>query len=406
MIHSLRGGTAGASSHARRWPLFGALATLAALFASLAWLRSERLQTVAALLARPALQVESMEGWLWPTRMTNVAWQPTRNLSVRVARIELGHFPGQRTPSAHGVVLQASAPLETAWHEVRSLTIPADLKVMDARLEYTETSGTKLSAEGVAFQPGLERDHLHAQSLSAFGTTFRDVHLWASRPSTALEIRLTNDSNDAKAPKLNVTRSPGQGVEWALDIPSEPFAERASRMGLRLDETWQAAVFVGVGSLIVPDSPASAARANFRFTIDNWHRPSWPEAALLTGRSGAVALRFAPGHGATHAITRVEVAAGLFSLLGTGQLTFGEQNSLTFDAQGELGCARLLAHLPASRHRDRVQAYISEQGEDAANIASVRLELSVVAEAPSPRPLRFRWHLHAGCGLAEMTEAP
>lgn len=405
MIHPLRGGTTAASSHTRRWPLLAALATLATLFASVAWLRNERLQVVAALLSRPALQIEGAEGWLWPTRMTNVAWEPTGNLSVHVARIELGHFLGQRNPSAHGVVLQARAPLETAWQEARRLVVPADLEVMDARLEYTELSGRKLSAEGVAFQVGPEHDHLHAQSLSAFGTTFRDVHLWASRPSTALEIRLANDANDAKAPKLNVTRSPGQGVEWALDIPSQPFAEWASRSGLRLDESWKEAVFVGVGSVIVPDAPASPARANFRFTIDNWHRPNWPEAALLTGRSGAVALRFAPGPDATHAITRVEVAAGLFSLLGTGQLTFGEQTRLTFDAQGELSCVRLLVHLPASRHRDGVQAYVNERGEDSANATGVRLELSVVAEASSPRPLQFRWHLHAGCGLPEMTEA-
>jgi hypothetical protein len=101
---------------------------------------------------------------------------------------------------------------------------------------------------------------------------------------------------------------------------------------------------------------------------------------------------------------RVEVAAGLFSLVGNGQLSFGEPNRLTFDAQGELSCARLLAHLPASSYRDRVQAYLREQREDSANETSVRLALAVRAEAPRGPALRFRWHLHAGCGLSEMNE--
>jgi hypothetical protein len=402
VIRPFRGFGARTNPIAARWPFFIALLAIAGV--SAAWIRGERLRAISAWKSRLPLRVERTEGLLWPTRMSNVELDVSPNLSVGVARVELGFFPWQRVSRAHGVVIRAHAPLDTFWEEARRFAVPADLEVMSARIEYTDASRGKLIADDVSFEPGARRDHLHVRSLHAFGTTFRDVHLWASRPSTVLEIRLAREAEDSKAPKLYVARSPGQGVEWALDIPSQPFSEWANRIGLKINETWAEAVFVGTGSLIVPDSRALSARADFRFTVDNWHRPSWPEARLLTGRSGAVALRVSPGPDATHTITRVEIAAGLFSLVGNGQLSFGEPNRLTFDAQGELSCARLLAYLPASGYRDRVQAYLREHREDSANETSVRLQLAVRAEAPRGPPLKFRWHLHAGCGLSEMNE--
>lgn len=404
MIGWFRGLAALAEPKAPRWPLFFVLLALATVAASAAWIRGERLRAVSALKSRLALRVESTEGLLWPTHMTNVAFEISPNLSVDVARVELGFLPWQRMNRAHGVVIRAHAPLDTSWEEARGFAVPADLAVGDARLEYTDASGGRLSADGASFERGARRDHLRFRSLHALGTTFRDVHLWASKPSTVLELRFAREAEDSKAPKLNVARSVGQGVEWTLDIPSQPLSEWANRIGLNIDETWAEAVFVSIGSIIVPEPPARHARANFRFTVDNWHLPGWPEAGLLTGRSGAVALRISPGPDATHAITRVEVSAGLFSLVGTGQLSFGEPNRLAFDAQGELSCAQLQAHLPASGYRERVQAYLGELDQDAASEASVRLELAVRAEAPRGLPLKFRWHLHAGCGLSEMNE--
>lgn len=404
MIRVVRGSGARTNRYAALWPFFIALLAIAGVAVGAAWIRGERLREISAWKSRLPVRVESTEGLLWPTRMNNVELDVSPNLSVGVARVELGFFPWQRVSRARGVVIRAHAPLDTFWEEARRFAVPAGVEVMDARIEYTDAARGKLIADDVSFEPGARRDHLHVQSLHAFGTTFRDVHLWASRPSTVLEIRLAREAEDSRAPKLDVARSPGEGVEWALDIPSQPFSEWANRIGLKIDETWAEAVFVGTGSLIVPDSRARSARADFRFTVDNWHLPSWPEARLVTGRSGAVALRISPGPDATHTITRVEIAAGLFSLVGNGQLSFGEPNRLTFDAQGELSCAHLLAHLPASGYRDRVQAYLREHREDSAHEASARLELAVRAEAPRGPPLKFRWRLHAGCGLAEMNE--
>lgn len=389
---------------AARWPIVIALLTIGAASIGVAWTRHERLRTMSAWRSRQPLRVKSIEGLLWPTRMHNVEFDVSPNVSVAVASVELGSFPWQRVSRAHGVVIRAHAPLDKVWEEARRFTVPPDLEVMDARIEYTAPARGRLRADDVAFEPGERHDHLHVQALHAFGTTFRDVHLWASRPSAVLEISLAREAEDSKAPTLNVTRSPGEGVEWALDIPSQPFSEWANRIGLMIDETWADAVFVGIGSLIVPDAPARSARAEFRFTIDNWHLPSWPEARLLTGRSGAVALRISPGPDVAHTITRVEIAAGLFSLIGNGQLSFGEPNRLTLDAHGELSCASLLAHLPASAYHERVQAYLREHPEDSANATRIRLELAVRAEAPSATPLTFRWHLHAGCGLPDMKE--
>ncbi|MES1188679.1 MAG: hypothetical protein ABUL60_32990 [Myxococcales bacterium] len=380
-----------------------ALLAIAGVLAGVAWIRGERLRAIATLKSRLALRVEGTEGLLWPTRLTNVAFDVSPNLSIDVARVELGWFPGQQK-RAHGVVLRGRAPLDTFWEEARRFAVPADFEVMDARIDHTDPSGRKLSADVVSFEPGTRLDHLHLRSLRAFGTTFGDLHSWVSRPSTALQVRLARDPDDSKAVKLAVSRSPREGVEWVVDTPSQPFSEWAGRMGLEIDETWAEAVVVSIGSVIVPDSPAYPARANFRFTLDNWHRPSWPEATLLTGRSGAIALRISPGPAATQAITRVEVAAGLFSLVGSGQLSFGQPTRLAFDAHGELSCARLLAHLPASAYRSRVQAYLVGRHEESAIEPSVRLELAVRAEAPRGLPLKFRWHLHAGCGLPEMNE--
>lgn len=404
MTNLVRGLGARPPHSSARWPLIVALLTIGAVFVGAAWTRSERLNAISGWKARWPLRASSIEGLLWPTRMRNVAFDVSPNLSVAVARVELGILPWQRVSQAHGVVLRSRGPLDRFWEEARRFSVPRDIEVMDARFEYTMPSRSPFTGDDVSLEAGARDDHVHIQSLQAFGTTFRDVHLWASRPSTAPEIRIAREAEDLKAPRLAITRSPGEGVEWALDIPSQPLRKWAHRVGLTIGESWGDAVFVGVGSLIVPDSPALRPRAEFRFTVDNWHLPNWPEARLLTGRSGAVALRISPGPDTTHAITRVEVAAGLFSLVGQGHLSFGAPNRLTFDAQGELSCASLLANLPESDYRERVHAYLREQREGSASATHVRLALSVRAEAPSALPLKFRWHLHAGCGLPELIE--
>jgi hypothetical protein len=390
--------------NAPRGPIFILLLAITGASVGAAWIRNERLRAISSWTSRLPLQIESTEGLLWPTRLNKLELDASPNFSVSVDHVELGFYPWQRTNRAHGVVIRGHAPLDMFWEKARHLALTADLEVLDARIEYTEISRGKIFADNVSFKRGAHRDYLHVQSLHAFGTTFRDLHLWAGRPRAALEIRFAREAEDTKAPTLNVTRSPGEGVEWALDIPSQPLSEWADRIGLRIDQTWAEAVFVGIGSVIVPDSPALSARGVYRFTVDNWHLPSWPEARLLTGRSGAVALRISPGPGATHAISRVEITAGLFSLVGDGQLSFGEPNRLTFRAQGELSCALLLAHLPASNYREHIQAYLRENRENSAQESSIRLELSVQAEAPHGPPLKFRWRLHAGCGLSEMSE--
>ena len=404
MIGPFRGLGARTNPNTALWPFFIALLAAFGVAAGAVWIRSERLRGISALKARLPLRIESTEGLLWPQRLNDVQLDVSPNLSVRVARVELGFLPWQHTSRAYGVVIRGRAPLDTFWEEARHFAVPADFEVMDAHIEYTDAPRGKLVANHVSFEPGAQRDHLHLQSLHVLGTTFRDVDLWATRASAVLELRLAREAEDPKAPKLDVVQSPGQGVEWALDVPSQPFSEWAQRIGLKTDESWAKATFVGTGSLIVPDARAQRALADLRFTVDNWHYPTWPEARFLTGRSGAVSLHLSPGSDATHAITRVEVAAGLFSLVGNGQLSFGQPNRLTFDAQGELSCALLLAHLPASALRDRVQTYVREHREDSANQGSVRLELAVRAEAPRGALLKFRWHLHAGCGLSEMNE--
>ena len=268
------------------------------------------------------------------------------------------------------------------------------------RVELEVAPNLSLQAEGVTFEPDAERDHFHADVLRAFGAAFRDVHVWLRERSTALEIRLGHAATGADALELGLIRRPGEGVELTLDIPSQPLARWASQLGLTVDERWAPATIVGTGSLVVPESREVPARANLRFTLDRWPDPRWPDGASLTGRSGAVALRMAPGSGPVHPISRVEVETGLFSLVGTGRLSIGERSVLSFDARGRQSCVRLRDHLPPSSYRERVRAHLAEHPE-AVSDGGVVLELAVRAEAPDGAPLSFRWHLHGGCGLPE-----
>ena len=201
MIRPFRGVGARADPNARRWPLFIALLVLVTVSAIAAWIRGERLRAVSALKSGLGLRVESTEGLLWPTRMRNVTLQVSPSLSVGIARLELGFFPWPRMKRAHGVVIQGRAPLDTFWEDARRFTVPADLEVMDARLEYTDASGRTLRADSASFELGSPQDHLHFQSLHAFGATFHDVHLWANRASTVLEIRIAREADDSKSPK-------------------------------------------------------------------------------------------------------------------------------------------------------------------------------------------------------------
>jgi len=243
----------------------------------------------------PALRVESTEGCSGDA-YDNLELDASPSLiSIGVERVRARILPlATREPERTVVVIRGHAPLDTFWEEARRLAVPADLEVMDARIEYTDTSRGKVFADNVRSSGALGAITFMSSRSAPFGTTFVTC---TSGLATKYGPRdsFARETEDPKAPTLKRHAQSGEGVEWALEHPESAFSEWANRIGLRFDETWAEAVFVGIGSLIVPDSPALSARADFRFTVDHWHLPSWPEGAALDRRSGAVALRISPG---------------------------------------------------------------------------------------------------------------
>lgn len=205
----------------------------------------------------------------------------------------------------------------------------------------------------------------------------------------ALEVRVGGADATPRATAKYLSGDE-RAAEWIVTVPNQAlgaFGGDTSRIS-------------GTLSWVVPSNPTLPPRGGFRFVMDQWQQPPWPEAKVLTGSSGAVAAVLLPAaDGASLRLDRVEVAAALFTLEGSGSVTFSGEPELRFEAKGQRTCSELAEHLAPSRYRDQVRAKL-EQGVEP---GWVELELRAQVRLGEGGSSSFRWHLKPGCGLAELT---
>lgn len=229
----------------------------------------------------------------------------------------------------------------------------------------------------------IERSTLGPQSWSSASVSI-------TMKERALEVQWGSETAAGPSVNAKYLAPDERAAEWIVVVPHQPlgaFGPEASRIS-------------GTLSWIVQSDLKVPPRGGFRFVLDQWDKPPWPEASALTGSSGSVAALVLPAaDGASFRLERVEVAAALFTLQGSGSFTPSTKPELRFTAKGQRTCSELAEHLAPSRYRDLVRAKL-EQGIDP---GWVELELGVELSLGAGGGTRLRWQLSPGCGLDQLS---
>ncbi|MGC4088160.1 MAG: hypothetical protein QM756_09720 [Polyangiaceae bacterium] len=384
----------------RRW-LFWVGLVASALLAN-AWARWHALQ-VLETLARAAggsLRYESADGWFGTMLVRACALELSPGFELEAPVTELGYWQGQAKPYAPQLDVALREPLNVVYGDLEKLG-EGPSGFGEARVDWQDRSVGHVAASGLRGEANETGYTFSARSLRVGATEFSDVAFTLSKPQSVVQARLGPDRGDQRALELAFVPSPGEGWEWTLNVPSQPFPEFAQRTGIALDPDFAQAKLAAVGSFVIPESDRAFSRANLRVVIDGWRRPAWPDSAALTGASGALAIRLAPAPGTVWNAPSVEVEAGLFSLQGSGELALGPAARLRWHASGRRRCSELEQNLAPSVYREQVRAYLGQNG---AHDESIELALTALVSIGAKPELRFRWHLSAACGIAEQRD--
>lgn len=279
-----------------------------------------------------------------------------------------------------------------AFSRLRDLLRKAEPRI-DQRvlsLDYRDRSVGHWVLEGV--RAGASDGSFTAERAHFGPITWDNPSFGLTTKAHAVEVRIGGADADA-IPRATAKYLSGdeRAAEWIITVPNQPFAafgDDASRIS-------------GTLSWVVPSDPKLPPRGGFRFVLDPWQKPPWPEASALTGSSGSVSAVVVPAaDGPNLRLERVEVAAALFTLEGSGSVTSAGQPAVRFQAKGRRTCSELGQHLAPSRYRDAVRKKL----EAGVELGWVELELTAEVSLAGGGSTRLRWHLAPGCGLSELGE--
>lgn len=404
----------------RRWAVLGALVLLA-LAGGVAW-RGYQLDALMRTLGVDASDAGA------PLTVTS---QRVGLLEVTAerARLELG--PGI-VVEASGVrvvrpllsrpfavvdhaTLTVRGPPADAWERWAAVSSRSNrpVAIRHLTLKYDDSAAPAVTLAGVVREHVGEDERLRSADLRVGQKTWSGASLKLGKRAGGLQLEL----GEAAVPEQQVALKhvPSDGAaEWLLNIPYQPLAPLLPALGVGRSVADGRAKATGVLSIVVPDDAQRKIFGNLRLVVDDWAQPPWPEASALVGKSGSFAARLQyTGDGHTWTLPRVDVSAALFTLSGTGTLTWGEQLALTADLKGSRTCSELGAHLAPSSYRERVHAYLAERVPSVAPFDSSRassrsqaraeLRLRVTMRSGHDGQLQLDWHLTPACGLDELT---
>lgn len=404
------------SSRASRWVawclvgLFGGLGVSVALALSAGF-------TVADLVAVArtkglTLEVGSVERGLGSDRLRDVRLRLQGGAVVRASEAHLrrGLFamPSLTVPEARLTLTGTPTESHAQALELRELGELGELRLHVGRLsvDYRHRDAGSLAFEGITVRGEGEPWKLRADTLRLGSASWSDVAFAVGRARRTLEVTLGADP--AALPRATATYVPsdGRASEWRVLIPHQPLGGFAAAAGLGIAPHDARARIGGTLSWITPEAPERGPRGSFRFVLDGWPRPPWPEAAALTGSSGSLAAVLVPSpDSGGFRLERVEIAAALFELRGAGSITAGKTMSGSIQASGRRTCGELASSLPPSRHRELVRGFLGDgadpKGAAPGGRAAEFVELSLRLElfGGSGGAPGFYWRLTPGCGL-------
>jgi hypothetical protein len=380
------------------------------------------LDALASLSRAEGIKVEAraVERGLFQDTLRDVRASLPGGAVVRAREATLSRSPlGAPSLSTPAVEMTLAGEPMQAFSLAGRVSVPEGIELRASRtsVRYRDRAIGGLVLEGVSRRPGPGLV-LHAEALALGSARFSDVAFSVAQKRQTLEILLGTGREASARATATYVPSDGRSAEWRIVLPHQPFGDLRRALGLGEPAAESTARVGGTVSWIVPDDVSLAPRGSFRFVLDGWPRPHWPDASALTGSSGAIAAVITPSvAGSELRLERVEVAAALFELRGSGTITLDGAPKVAVAASGRRTCAELAQGLPGSRHREAVRAFLGlgsgasppalRDGAADARRAEEWVELGLRVElvlGPAGT-VRFRWHLSAGCGLPELTAA-
>ncbi|HEY5962218.1 MAG TPA: hypothetical protein VIV60_36930 [Polyangiaceae bacterium] len=275
-------------------------------------------------------------------------------------------------------------------------------------IEYTHELLGHLLLEGVTLKREDSHYNLHADRLQLGNATWHDVSLSIRRRNRLLEVGV-GTGPIAEAPvTLGYFPSSRGASQWTVSVAHQPARAVAQRLGWDIGAAFDASFVGGSVTLVVPDKPTHSPRGSIQAVIDNWPKPSWPDAEALLGSTTSFFARLEPSPDTQNwALPEVDVSQALFSLTGTGRLSLGNTPSLSFDTQGTRTCAQLEANLAPSIYADQTKRFLTDCATSMTcaerRRESVTLRLQFAATDLRESKHHVAWHMDAGCGLSERT---
>lgn len=375
--------------------------------------REQFLRNLKSWANRPGrtLHVETVSAGFWPRvpRRIRLGLGPDATLEAENPRVRLGGNGAAVVDKAQLTLQGTPSSLWKQWAQVDDL-LSLPLTIRDLAINYQDASLGRVSAQGVRTATRDDQLVLAVHELSLNQLSWRDVTLVIARPKTAIVVRMGEGMTPTKPIEFRYVSSQSGAAEWFLDVPSRPLSLLLDSVGAGRARSDLRARVSGVVTVTIPDDSKKVARANGQFVFDDWFVPKWPEAKAITGTSGAIGVRMQPGRiAATWELARVEVSAGIFTLLGTGKLDVGALTHLSAETTGSLNCDQLAAHLPPSRYRDLVRSYLKKDARRGTNgvamsaeAESITLRLAIDLAAGVSGFSTVSWHLSPGCGISEL----
>jgi hypothetical protein len=340
-----------------------------------------------------------------------------RAQEVRMSRSPLA---GQTFEAAAVRVSLRGDPIEVMPQitELEGLAKVPGFRVSRLSIDHQDPSIGSLLLDGVSLREATLPHALRAETLMLGKVRWSDVVFSIHEKPKALDVVLGADPAALPRAKATYVPSDGRASEWRISVPHQPLGPLRAAVGLGAGPYDAATRIAGSLSFITPDARDTPSRGSFRFVLDGWERPPWPEASALTGSSGALAVVLVPTpEDGGLRLERVEVAAALFELRGRGRLALRDTITGHLSASGRRTCAELAGALPPSRYRQAVREYLGlrpeapGQGQPVTPPASgpgsesVELSLRIDISTGPKGSLAFHWKLSPGCGLGELAKS-
>lgn len=359
------------------------------------------------------LEYSAVTRYPFATVVRHVKLRPKQPSFVEQAGIDAitirTSFTGKKAIAVDGCHLALSGDPASVFDAIleQSKSQLADVAWGRVDLEYTQRVFGKLALIDVQLERRDQTLLARVREAKLGAGRWQDVLFSIQRRNQMIEVGLADESPNKALIQLGFFPSTRGLTQWTLSLKHQPARPLAEALGWNLGEEFEATRVAGSLSFVVPTDRERPFRGLLQLVIDRWQHPDWTESEALLGNTASFLARIIPSEDLSHwDLVYVDVSLAVFSLLGSGRVTFAERPSLAFDVRGTRSCAQIQGNTAPSSHLDRVNAYLGEGAADAANrrTENAAMRLQVLAERATGKR-HVAWQLEPGCGLSELRES-